>query len=207
MTQNSALSASIFKTISAVAVMLAMPDAHAQAKAVATHCKPDERVVFSCPFKHGKTASLCASADLTKTTGTLQYRYGVVGKTPELMFPDLEERTVERNHPKNWFDWYSYHRSPLGKGMGPIEHGNTRWSTANVPPGNSVSIYMTFTPVEDHPEVHFVLDAQAGPESRYQGTMLTIYEAVGQGRTIAEHRCIKEKTTEDLFSLKDIIQK
>ncbi|MES2876915.1 MAG: hypothetical protein V4713_00745 [Pseudomonadota bacterium] len=167
--------------------------AFAQNKSVvATHCTPDERIVFSCPFKHGKTASLCASSDLTKTTGTLQYRYGVVGKKPELVFPQLgtHENPIY-DHP-SW-NFYLY--------------ANTRWATANVPPGDSVSIHMTFTPVEGRPDVNFVIDAQAGPESRYRGTMLTIYESGGQGRTIAEHRCIKEKTTEDLFSLKDIIQK
>ncbi|MES2876914.1 MAG: hypothetical protein V4713_00740 [Pseudomonadota bacterium] len=31
--------------------------------------------------------------------------------------------------------------------------------------------------------------------------------AGGQGRTIAEHRCIKEKTAEKLFSLKEVLQK
>jgi hypothetical protein len=201
MTQNQVSSAL------ALAVALAVPGSYAQEKNIPTHCKPDERVVFSCPFKHGKTASLCASSDLTKTTGTLQYRYGVVGKTPELMFPDLEDRTVDRNHPKNWFDWSSSYLSPLGNGRGSIGWANDRWSTKNVPPGDSVSIDVSFTPIEDHPEVHFVLYAQAGPESRYQGVLLSIYESVGQGRTIAENRCIKEKTTEDLFSLKDIIQK
>lgn len=201
MTQNRITSAL------ALAVALAVPGSYAQEKNIPTHCKPDERVVFSCPFKRGKTASLCASPDLTRTTGTLQYRYGVVGKTPELMYPDLEDRTVERNHPKNWFGWSSSYLSPLGKGRGSIGWANDRWSTTNVPPGDSVNIHMTFTPIDDHPEINFVLDAEAGPDSRYQGTMLTIYESGGQGRTIAEHRCIKEKTTEDLFSLKDIIQK
>lgn len=182
--------------------------AFAQSKpVVATHCKPDERIVFSCPFKPGKTASLCASSDLTKTTGTLQYRYGVVGKKPELMFPDLEERTVERNHPKNWFDWSSSLWTPQNNGRGSSIHTNKQWSTKNVPLGNSVNIHMTFTPIDGRPDVNFVIDAQVGPELDYQGTMLTIYESGGQGRIIAEHRCIKEKTTEDLFSLKDIIQK
>lgn len=166
--------------------------AFAQGKRViATHCNSEERVVFSCPFMHGKTASLCASADLTKSTGTLQYRYGAVSKMPELVFPRLgEHENPIYEHPSWNFHLYS----------------NSHWSTTTVPPGNSVNLHMTFTPFEDHPEVHFVIDAEAGPQSRYQGTMLTIYESVGQGRTIAEHRCIKEQTTQDLFSLKDIIQ-
>lgn len=191
MNTNPTSKTQLCKWLVLIATMTQPQGAFAQVKAVPTHCKPDERVVFSCPFKRGKTASLCASPDLTKTTGTLQYRYGVVGRKPELTFPDLEDRTVERNHPKNWFYWYS----------------NSRWSTTNVPRGDSVNIHMTFTPVEDHPEINFVIDAEAGPESRYQGTKLTIYESGGQGRTIAEHRCISAKTTEDLFSLRDIIQK
>ncbi len=171
--------------------VLVMPHAYAKEKAVPTHCTADERVVFSCPFKHGKTASLCASAELTKTTGTLQYRYGLVGKKPELMFPQLgEHENPIYDHPTWNFHLYA----------------NAPWSTANVPLGKSVSIDVSFTPLDDHPEVHFVLYAQAGPESRYQGVLLSIYESVGKGRTIAEHRCIKEKTTEDLFSLKNIIQ-
>lgn len=52
-----------------------------------THCMPDEKVIFSCPFKNGKTASLCASPDLSKDIGTLQYRFGHVGKSPELSYP------------------------------------------------------------------------------------------------------------------------
>lgn len=192
MISNTGSSAVVRKVIVVLAVVLAMPEANAQAQAIATHCKPGERIVFSCPFKHGKTASLCASADLTKITGTLQYRYGVVGKSPELMFPRLgEHENPIYDHPSWNFHLYA----------------NERWSTTNVPPGNSVNIHMTFTPIEDHPEINFVIDAEAGPRSRYQGTMLTIYESGGQGRTVAEHRCIKEKTTEDLFSLKDIIQK
>lgn len=171
---------------------LALPHAYAKDKVIPTHCAPDERVVFSCPFKHGKTASLCASADLTKTTGTLQYRYGVVGKKPELVFPKLgEHENPIYDHPAWNFQLYA----------------NAPWATANVPIGKSVSIDVSFTPLEDHPEVHFVLYAQAGPESRYQGVLLSIYQSVGQGRTIAEHHCIKEKTTEDLFFLKEIIQK
>lgn len=205
MTQNKLLRAFALSTLAA---MLAMPDAYAQAKVVATHCKADERVIFSCPFKHGKTASLCASSDLTKTTGTLQYRYGEVGKKPELMFPDLEDRTVERNHPKNWFDWSSVHDSPLRNGRGVVSHANTQWSTANVPPGDRVDISLSFSPIEENASIHFVIQAEAGRRANFQGSKLIIFETGGsQGRPIPSLLCIKEKTTEDLFSLKDIIQK
>lgn len=68
-----------------------------------THCKPDEKVIFSCPFKNGKTVSLCASPDLSKDVGTLQYRYGRIGRTPELSYPQPV------GHPRNYFGFNSSH--------------------------------------------------------------------------------------------------
>lgn len=62
-----------------------------------THCMPDEKVIFSCPFKNGKTASLCASPDLSKDSGTLQYRFGRIGKAPELSYPQPAD------HPRTYF--------------------------------------------------------------------------------------------------------
>lgn len=171
-----------------------------------THCAANERVLFSCPFKHGKTVSLCASADLSSTDGTLQYRYGVIGRAPELMFPILAEGAGASNHPKNWFRWSYFDRTSLGGKKTSLGAG--RWPTKDVPAGVSVAISMVFTPIEDHPEINFVIEAMAGPESRYQGSVLTIFESVGaQGHTLAEHKCIKEKTVEDLFSLRDIIRR
>lgn len=64
-----------------------------------THCKPEEKVIFSCSFKNGKTVSLCASPDLSKETGTLQYRFGRIGQRLELSYP------ASRAHPRNYF-WY-----------------------------------------------------------------------------------------------------
>jgi len=44
-------------------------------------------VVFSCPVKRSnKIVSLCSSAKLAKTSGYLQYRFGLPGKV-ELEFP------------------------------------------------------------------------------------------------------------------------
>lgn len=62
-----------------------------------THCKPDEKVIFSCPFKNGKTVSLCASPDLSKNAGTLQYRFGRIGKALELNYPQPV------GHPSTYF--------------------------------------------------------------------------------------------------------
>lgn len=44
--------------------------------AQATHCAAGETDVFSCKLKKGKIVSLCASADLGKQAGYLQYRFG-----------------------------------------------------------------------------------------------------------------------------------
>ena len=174
-----------------------------------SHCKSDERVVFSCPFKNGKTASLCASSDLSQTTGTLQYRYGPTGKTPELVFPRLgaHENPIY-DHPAWSFHWSSFYPTSLREGRRPIPQDALNWSTKDMQAGDSVQISMIFTPIEGHPEINFVLEAQAGPQFSFQGSVLTISESGGrEGRNIAMHRCIKEKTTEHLFSLKDIIKK
>ncbi|MFN5350493.1 MAG: hypothetical protein ACK5A0_13330 [Polaromonas sp.] len=80
--------------------------------AAATHCSQEEKIVFSCPFKNKKTVSLCASADLTKDAGTLQYRYGVVGKKPELEFPnDAQKLRAKTGHPSQHFTLFSYTES------------------------------------------------------------------------------------------------
>jgi hypothetical protein len=58
-------------------------------------CAKTERIIFSCltkrpgvrsPAGSSKIASLCASRDLDKQRGYLQYRYGLPGKV-ELEFP------------------------------------------------------------------------------------------------------------------------
>lgn len=56
-------------------------------KPTVTLCSTTEKIVFSCSFKNGKTVSICASSDLSASTGILQYRFGRVGKRPELVFP------------------------------------------------------------------------------------------------------------------------
>jgi len=65
-----------------------------------THCRANESVIFSCSFQNGKTVSLCASPDLSKDTGTLQYRFGPIGRTPELSYPQPAE------HPSAHFSYY-----------------------------------------------------------------------------------------------------
>ena len=60
-------------------------------------CFSDEEVIFSCSSAKGKTISLCSSSILTEYDGYLQYRYGVIGEIPELIFPRKQE------HPKAHF--------------------------------------------------------------------------------------------------------
>jgi hypothetical protein len=62
----------------------------ATASAVQTpsHCSPSEAVIFSCRIKGStKIVSLCASKQLSKDTGYLQYRFGRTGAI-ELTFPE-----------------------------------------------------------------------------------------------------------------------
>jgi hypothetical protein len=56
------------------------------AAAAPTLCKADERVVFSCPTG-AHTASICASKDISKTAGAMQYRYGKKDSL-DLAYPD-----------------------------------------------------------------------------------------------------------------------
>jgi hypothetical protein len=56
-----------------------------------TLCSHDEQVAFSCRTANEKTISLCESL------GFLQYRFGEVGKEPELIYPELHE------HPEKHF--------------------------------------------------------------------------------------------------------
>lgn len=60
-----------------VAAGLAIAPAHA---ADVGHCAAGETAFFSCKLKKGKTVSLCASADLGKSSGYLQYRFGAAPK-------------------------------------------------------------------------------------------------------------------------------
>jgi hypothetical protein len=55
--------------------------------AAVTHCKANETIVFSCSTG-SRILSICASRDLSKNAGYMQYRYGQAGK-PELVFPEM----------------------------------------------------------------------------------------------------------------------
>lgn len=60
-----------------------------------SHCSSDEKIVFNCTTRQGgKIVSLCASKELTKDGGYLQYRFGLPGKV-ELEFPKKREQTQQ----------------------------------------------------------------------------------------------------------------
>jgi hypothetical protein len=70
-----------------------------------TLCAKDERVIFGCRLKRPvKIVSVCASKNLTRETGYLQYRFGLPGKI-ELEFPKDRQRTLEK------FDYTHYFRA------------------------------------------------------------------------------------------------
>ncbi len=55
-------------------------------------CERSEKIVFSCRIrKPAKIVSLCASQELAKDRGYLQYRFGLPGKI-ELEFPKQREQ-------------------------------------------------------------------------------------------------------------------
>jgi hypothetical protein len=71
--------------LAATLIAIAAADPAAAAGAV-TQCKPGETIVFSCSTG-SRILSLCASKELSKNSGYMQYRYGPAGK-PELAFPE-----------------------------------------------------------------------------------------------------------------------
>lgn len=93
------------KTI-ALVMFLAATAGHASRSQVAPQrnslCAQTEHIVFSCRTKAakrsastaGKIVSLCASPDLTREHGYLQYRYGLPGKI-ELEFPGSRTGTQQ----------------------------------------------------------------------------------------------------------------
>ncbi|MFI5013397.1 MAG: hypothetical protein ACHQAY_13730 [Hyphomicrobiales bacterium] len=70
----------------ALVIMAAIGASSAVAARPITLCNADETVVYSCSTG-SRFMSICASKDLTKSAGYLQYRYGPGGK-PELVYPD-----------------------------------------------------------------------------------------------------------------------
>jgi len=70
-------------------------------------CAKDEHIIFSCAVKRtaklpAKIVSLCASRDLDKERGYLQYRFGLPGKV-ELEFPKGRRGTQQQFHYSHYF--------------------------------------------------------------------------------------------------------
>ena len=66
-------------------------------------CLMDERIIFSCAVKRtAKIISLCASKDLDKERGYLQYRFGLPSKV-ELEFPTDRKGTQAKFHYTHYF--------------------------------------------------------------------------------------------------------
>ncbi len=57
------------------------------AKVIPSLCLSKEPIIFSCRAINKKIISICASADLDNSNGYLQYRFGLAGKKPELIYP------------------------------------------------------------------------------------------------------------------------
>ena len=74
----------------AVAALLAWPNF---AAAAPTLCKADELVVFSCPTG-AHTASVCASKNISKDAGAMQYRYGKKDSV-DLAYPDAGAKPAD----------------------------------------------------------------------------------------------------------------
>jgi len=72
-----------------------------------TLCTKDERVIFACALNRpSKVVSVCASKDLTRERGYLQYRFGVPTNV-ELEFPK------ERTGTQGKFDYSHYFRAQV----------------------------------------------------------------------------------------------
>ena len=68
----------------ALACLVSLPT-----NAIESHCSELEQTIFSCSVGK-KIVSVCASKDISPTSGYLQYRFGKKG-APELVFPASTE--------------------------------------------------------------------------------------------------------------------
>lgn len=72
-------------------------------------CAEEEQTVFSCKVrKHNKILAICASKDLSKSTGYLQYRFGRPGSL-DLVFP------IEKETSRQQFSFARYTRYQVAK--------------------------------------------------------------------------------------------
>ena len=72
-----------------------------------TLCAKNERVIFACVLRRpAKIVSVCASKDLTRDTGYLQYRFGLPAKI-ELEYPKDRTSTQQK------FEYTHYFRAQV----------------------------------------------------------------------------------------------
>jgi hypothetical protein len=84
-----------------------------------TLCNPDEIIVFSCA-NGAHYASICASKDISKIQGTMQYRFGSPGKL-ELAYPATPGKPVE-NFKGGWMSFSGGGGAFLRFSNGPFEY-------------------------------------------------------------------------------------
>ena len=85
-------------------------------------CDPQEKVLFSCKLqKSQKEVALCSSANLTKQSGYLQYRFGKPGSF-ELEFPST------RHHSQSRFLYSNYARYQVSYTSIAFESGAFRYA-------------------------------------------------------------------------------
>ena len=87
-----------------------------------TLCTDGEKSLFSCSVKRSaKMVSLCASADVTKTRGYVQYRFGLPGKV-ELEYPADKARSQEK------FEYHHYFRAQVDETEISFSSGGYKYS-------------------------------------------------------------------------------
>lgn len=99
----------------------------AAAPARTTLCAPNESVLFSCNIAR-KIASVCASPDLTGSSGSIFYRFGTPSRI-ELTYPQGKQ------HPSSAFDisfdhWAKGHSAELSFTVGDVTYVVTEYSSS-----------------------------------------------------------------------------
>lgn len=128
-----------------------------------SHCGNEEEIIFSCQIRESsKILSLCASKDLSDTSGYLQYRFGRLNKV-EFAFPHELKQSQKKFLYRHYFRYqvdrteisfenhgheytiYSYYE---GDGPGtPIQEEGVQVDNSDFRCSDTVNA--DFTPLED----------------------------------------------------------
>ena len=128
---------------------------------VASLCDAHERVIWSCQAR-SKIYSVCASQQLTASTGYMQYRAG----TPqdiELRFPG------EWLHPKGYFEFNVLAR---GASLAFTNGGYTYWILEHLMDGNSIQ-------VERANQLLATITCQAGTNTLTLTDTINLFDTLG----------------------------